>query len=591
MVGVNKRYCDECGSNQNASLRNTYIDLPHVLTFTVGRTTEKGKKYCGGMTFPSFLNLNAVMSEKDGQKQPQPSIKALRIGQQETHGWEKVPRDLDVVQKILLNEGPFLYELISCAVHVGNEQQGHYYSIVKRRENFWYMCNDSNVGPYTYCLPESFEVKSGVCCLVYRRVLKVKAVIDSLIAKAAAPMPPPPTPKSVPSNKEPKLKRKSTPKEPATSSTADAANNNVSTNLPSTPATATAAELNKLNLGDNTKTPKTSRRRQPAAPTIITLSDDETNVGVSTKKVKGVTPKPSVKPATKKRPKTTNVGIMPNIPKVVEMPSDHDDEMKPMKFKANAKLNLSSTENSLSMPKMKNGRKPQKSTTRTPISKPAKAITKKIVKQKVETSNSNKIIDLSDDEITNQSTNATLIPLRQQLDERQLVEVNINPDGNCFYSSLSTVLFGNDDSHEALRNAIVEYIREHRQEYEHLLSSERQWDNYLQWQATLGSWGGQVELAAFTELYGVKVTILSEDTPPQTHGPANATHEYFIIHRNGNHYNAAIVNNNEDADDASITKNNLYPTYDIFNSAESQAAGVLPEDANDVTHKTIATFM
>uniref|UniRef100_A0AC34GAZ5 GIY-YIG domain-containing protein n=1 Tax=Panagrolaimus sp. ES5 TaxID=591445 RepID=A0AC34GAZ5_9BILA len=134
--------------------------------------------------------------------------------------------------------------------------------------------------------------------------------------------------------------------------------------------------------------------------------------------------------------------------------------------------------------------------------------------------------------------------------------------------------------------------KEHRQEYEHLLSSERQWDNYLQWQATLGSWGGQVELAAFTELYGVKVTILSEITPPQTHGPANATLEYFIIHRNGNHYNGTFVNNDiSDADDAEASDNDMEENVsatpqeaveDIFTNASARQAGVTDSDPPDV---------
>mgnify|MGYP006081598957 CR=1 FL=1 len=65
-----------------------------------------------------------------------------------------------------------LYNLISVGCHVGNLQCGHYFSIVKKNDNNWYNCNDSDVSLFDIEKHKSILYRSSYI-LVYKKQLSI----------------------------------------------------------------------------------------------------------------------------------------------------------------------------------------------------------------------------------------------------------------------------------------------------------------------------------------------------------------------------------------------------------------------------------
>jgi hypothetical protein len=80
----------------------------------------------------------------------------------------KYPLKLDVTPLLNHKKGDpnnYIYSLYAINVHVGTDNNGHYYSICKNFENDWYLYNDGNVFKV-----DGNNIEKDACILFYHRV-------------------------------------------------------------------------------------------------------------------------------------------------------------------------------------------------------------------------------------------------------------------------------------------------------------------------------------------------------------------------------------------------------------------------------------
>ena len=93
-------------------------------------------------------------------------------------------------------------------------------------------------------------------------------------------------------------------------------------------------------------------------------------------------------------------------------------------------------------------------------------------------------------------------------------------DGNCLFRSICHQVYGTEDYHHILRQKCVRYLQS---EYEYFRSfvpggnDRAQFDRYCNRMAQNGVWGDNLEIQAFSELYGRSIAIYAyNDVPMKT---------------------------------------------------------------------------
>ena len=84
--------------------------------------------------------------------------------------------------------------------------------------------------------------------------------------------------------------------------------------------------------------------------------------------------------------------------------------------------------------------------------------------------------------------------LLEKLKERGLREVQVFGDGNCQFRALSEQLYGNEDSHKAIRARVVEHLRENKKRYEGF--DEDTYEKFVYKMSQDESWGDHTTLQA-----------------------------------------------------------------------------------------------
>jgi hypothetical protein len=94
----------------------------------------------------------------------------------------------------------------------------------------------------------------------------------------------------------------------------------------------------------------------------------------------------------------------------------------------------------------------------------------------------------------------------------------MDPDGNCLFHSLSDQLnHNNGQAHDFTRHQITNHIRRHSDEFKDFLILQdnhediSDLDSYIQEMVQNREWGGNPELYAAAWLYGVDITIDSQE--------------------------------------------------------------------------------
>ncbi|MCJ1352770.1 MAG: hypothetical protein MMC33_002754 [Icmadophila ericetorum] len=111
--------------------------------------------------------------------------------------------------------------------------------------------------------------------------------------------------------------------------------------------------------------------------------------------------------------------------------------------------------------------------------------------------------------------------MSKELEKRGLIEKEIRSDGHCLYSAIADQLaqegvgilpdpkFSSQLEYKAVRQMAAEYISSHPEDFAPFL--EEPLDVYVRKIKDTGEWGGQLELSALANAYGLDINVLQGD--------------------------------------------------------------------------------
>ncbi|ORY91111.1 hypothetical protein BCR43DRAFT_498523 [Syncephalastrum racemosum] len=102
---------------------------------------------------------------------------------------------------------------------------------------------------------------------------------------------------------------------------------------------------------------------------------------------------------------------------------------------------------------------------------------------------------------------ADSVDLEGQLRDLQLCIKDMTGDGNCLFRALSDQFHGDPSQHKAIRAQVCDYLREHEDEYKFFVEDDLSFDHHLSRMEKDGTFGGNMELAAFARLKGIDIKV------------------------------------------------------------------------------------
>lgn len=130
--------------------------------------------------------------------------------------------------------------------------------------------------------------------------------------------------------------------------------------------------------------------------------------------------------------------------------------------------------------------------------------------------------------------------LRSQLDALGLKIIQVTADGNCFFRALADQLEGNEEEHKKYRGMVVQYILNHRQDFEPFIEDDVPFDEYCQSMEKDGTWAGNMELQA-ASLVTRRNICIHQANSPRWYINNFSSRETSVIHlsyHDGEHYNS-----------------------------------------------------
>jgi len=144
--------------------------------------------------------------------------------------------------------------------------------------------------------------------------------------------------------------------------------------------------------------------------------------------------------------------------------------------------------------------------------------------------------------------------LKTTLETDGLEIVDMMPDGNCLFRSLSDQLFGDyGNSHADVRSAVCDFMEENEEDFKVFLVFEdeddedqdeedaRDFDHYIECMRQDGEWGGNLEVVAAARLYRRSITVYSETMAAFTidHGAKKPMgSDLLVSYHDNDHYNS-----------------------------------------------------
>ncbi|CAM6092176.1 unnamed protein product [Calypogeia fissa] len=84
----------------------------------------------------------------------------------------------------------------------------------------------------------------------------------------------------------------------------------------------------------------------------------------------------------------------------------------------------------------------------------------------------------------------------EQLAALGLKVIQVTGDGNCFFRAIADQLEGNEEEHAKYRGKVVDYLEDHKEDFEPFLEEEVTFDEYCSNMRQDGTWAGHMELQA-----------------------------------------------------------------------------------------------
>ncbi|XP_047324346.1 OVARIAN TUMOR DOMAIN-containing deubiquitinating enzyme 9-like [Impatiens glandulifera] len=97
--------------------------------------------------------------------------------------------------------------------------------------------------------------------------------------------------------------------------------------------------------------------------------------------------------------------------------------------------------------------------------------------------------------------------LLERLDLYELIELKVEGDGNCQFRALSDQIYRTADHHKTVRQQIVDQLKYQGELYEGYVPMT--YDEYVKKISMSGEWGDHVTLQAASDVYGVKIFVLT----------------------------------------------------------------------------------
>jgi len=134
------------------------------------------------------------------------------------------------------------------------------------------------------------------------------------------------------------------------------------------------------------------------------------------------------------------------------------------------------------------------------------------------------------------------LSLNKQLGTLGLSLKQIPGDGNCLFRALGDQLDGQVQEHLGHREAVVRYMRKHRDDFEPFVEDDISFDDHLSSLSEQGTFGGNDAIVAWARLHQCTVVIHQLNKPLwQIHGGVGGFPggwEVHISYHNGDHYNS-----------------------------------------------------
>ena len=95
----------------------------------------------------------------------------------------------------------------------------------------------------------------------------------------------------------------------------------------------------------------------------------------------------------------------------------------------------------------------------------------------------------------------------------------MDDDGNCLFRALSYQLYGTQDVQNLIRERLCDYMQVEQQYFQEFVTGEdgSRLSNYIANMRNDRTWGGNLELQAFSELYQCTVEIYKDGPEPEAH--------------------------------------------------------------------------
>ncbi|KAG0569919.1 hypothetical protein KC19_6G125000 [Ceratodon purpureus] len=142
--------------------------------------------------------------------------------------------------------------------------------------------------------------------------------------------------------------------------------------------------------------------------------------------------------------------------------------------------------------------------------------------------------------IRNKDKTKEIASLNQQLGLLDLKVVQVTADGNCFFRAVSEQLEGDEEEHSKYRKMVVDYLQEHREDFEPFVEDEVPFDDYLKNMREETTWAGHMEIQATSLVTRTNICIHQLKTPRwhfRNFNTADAKTIHLSYH-DGEHYNS-----------------------------------------------------
>jgi OTU domain-containing protein 3 len=122
-------------------------------------------------------------------------------------------------------------------------------------------------------------------------------------------------------------------------------------------------------------------------------------------------------------------------------------------------------------------------------------------------------------------------------------------DGNCLFRSISDQLTSSEHAHFNVREALCDFVEANQPDFEPFIEDDEPFDDYLERMRNDGEWGGNFELAAAVQCFGINIVVHNFQAPRYQltcHDASKAVENVgggtiHLSYHDGEHYNSCRV--------------------------------------------------